>query len=64
MKTKKVQAVVTMQVPKNVTDRELIAYLYDAIGTMKGCYHPESPICDFDGDKMHVMMLRQIDFKD
>lgn len=53
MRKQRVYFTVSFEKPPRATLKEVKAYLYDAVGTMKGCYRPPGGYGDNDpGDPM------------
>jgi len=46
--------VVTLNMPEEVTVREMIEYIDEAVSTYKGCYYPGEPLFSLDRDSVKV----------
>lgn len=46
--------IVTLDMPQNVTVREMSLYIEEAVATWHGQEDPETPIFDLDGDSVKV----------
>ena len=50
---------VSVELPTGVTAAQMRVYIYDAVASMKGSYHPEDPIFNLDSDSVKVSHLKE-----